>query len=199
MSWEIRGFGELIKGGSNHLAEHSSVRQEVHHIAKSPSLNLRHGGSCSRLERDTPVGLRGVLEEGSHGDTQAVCGEVGASSGNVQGGSAIKSNEIRGASRRKTASVGLICYSGSSGSVCLESEVGLGEPDLDADIRNCNNRLLGNSAGRITSKVWNIGKSLGVIDKGNQSSIIEKPVDMENRDREAVGNMQASNGKDTVS
>lgn len=53
----------------------------------------------------------------------------------------------------------------------MVSEDRLGESDHDSVIRNCNSQLLGHSIGRIASKVWEIGKSLGVNDRGNQNSI----------------------------
>lgn len=69
--------------------------------------------------------------------------------------------------RRKTASVGLICSSGSSETISVFSQNRWGDSECDSDIRNCNLRLLGQSAERVAAKVWEIGKSIRVTKRGN--------------------------------
>lgn len=146
----------------------------------------RRGGRGSSLDDGSPVGLGGIFDGGLSFERRSR-------------GSASKNSEVRSVYRRKTASIELLCSSGCAGAILLKSEEGSGEPDPDADIRSCNSHLHGHLAGRIASKVWDIGKAIGVSDTGNKSTIIEKLVDMEIRDREAAGNDRASSGKEKVS
>lgn len=54
------------------------------------------------------------------------------------------------------------------------------------------------SAERVAMKVWDIGNSIDVVDRGNQSSIIVKLVEMELRDTEAASNAQTANASDGI-
>lgn len=125
-----------------------------------------------------------------HATVRQINFDEGAETTGIGDDSGQKSHSISGLIRRKTGSIGLICSKGSHSSIRMLPEGDQGLSDQDSDIRKCNSRLLGQSASRVATKVWEIGKSIGVNERGNQEVIIGKLADMETRDREAAGNVQ---------
>lgn len=62
----------------------------------------------------------------------------------------------------------------------------------DDTIGFCNAWAVGQDGSRIAKKVWDLGKSIGVTHKGNQETIVDKLIEMEARDKEAVSGYKQS-------
>lgn len=105
------------------------------------------------MEFGSQIGLQGVLEEVGVGEGISFYSAANTIQGSDQNVKTPNSLEGNKSNRRRLTRMGLICSSGNTVVVRVESIDRQRDSDSHSDIKNCNSRICGHSVGRVASKV----------------------------------------------